>query len=171
MDIKVRLRINGYIRAEKVYVIDDEGNALGDLTISEALAKAKELELDLVEVSPKANPPVCRIADYGQIKYDRDKKIRKQKTLQKAAETKGIRLSFRIKGADLDTRVNQALKFLDNGHNVKADLILRGRERAHKDKAEEVVNNFVSKLGENVIIVSPISKQGGRLSIEVGRKK
>ena len=93
MDIKVRLRINGYIRAEKVYVIDDEGNALGDLTISEALAKAKELELDLVEVSPKANPPVCRIADYGQIKYDRDKKIRKQKTLQKAAETKGIRLS------------------------------------------------------------------------------
>jgi len=170
IETKVRLKINHQIQAPVLRVIDDEGNMLGDLSREEALRRAEESEMDLVEVSPKANPPVVRIADYGQIKYERDKKMRKQKATQKAAETKGIRLSFRIKGADLDTRANQALKFLEAGNNVKVELQLRGRERAHKDKAREVVQSFVERLGDNFNIIAPLSSKGGRISIEITKR-
>jgi len=169
-ELKSRLRVNEYIRAPRVNVIDEGGENLGEMTIQEALAKADAAELDLVEVSPKADPPVVRIADYGQIKYDRSKKLKKQKAQQKSAETKGVRLSFRIKGADLDMRHNQALKFLEQGHNVKIELILRGRERAHRDKAQETIKKFVIDLGENISEISSLSRQGNRMSIEVTKK-
>lgn len=165
-----RFRVNRQITAPEVRLVNEEEGTSDVVSIAEALARADELGLDLVEVSPKAEPPVVRITDFGQVKYEQEKKARKQRAQQKKTETKGIRLTFRIKGQDLDTRKQQALKFLDAGNNVKVELMLRGRERAHRDKAIEIVKQFVADLGDDATQVSPINKQGGRLSIEVTRK-
>ena len=147
-----------------------EGDNTEVIPIKEAFVRAEELGLDLVEVSPKADPPVVRIIDFGQFKYEQEKKAKKQKTIQKKTETKGIRLTFRIKGNDLDIRRQQALKFLESGNNVKVDLLLRGRERAHRDKAIDLIKQFVADMGEGVSQVGPIDRQGSRLSVEVTKK-
>ncbi len=166
-----RFKINRQISAPEVRLVDDVEGTSEIMTIEDALAKAEDLGLDLVEVSPKAEPPVVRITDFGQVKYEQEKKARKQRALQKKTETKGIRLTFRIKGQDLETRQKQAMKFLDAGNNVKVELMLRGRERAHRDKAVAIVEQFVKDLGEDVTKVRPIDRQGGRLSIEITKKK
>lgn len=166
-----RFNTNERIRSDEVRVIGADGENLGVMKTSEALEKAHEEELDLIEVSPKANPPVVRIGEYGQFKYEQEKKAKKQRALQKKHEVKGIRLTFRIKGADLDNRAQQALKFLDAGNNVKIDMILRGRERQHREKALQLVREFIQQLGDDISIVAPASAQGGRISSEVSRKQ
>jgi translation initiation factor IF-3 len=171
IDLKIRLRINHQIRSPRLRVIDESGTMLGDITKEEALKRAGAVGLDLVEVSPKAEPPVARIADYGQLKYEREKKAKKQKAQQKVTETKGVRLSFRIKEADLELRNKQAAKFLEAGHNVRVELILRGRERAHKDKAEALIKDFVASLGENIIMLQPLGRQGGKMSVEITKSQ
>jgi len=165
-----RFRVNHFIKAPQVYLIDEGGTNVGVIKTSEALAKAEEAELDLVEVSPKADPPVARIIDYGQFKYEQEKKAKKQKAQTKKTEVKGIRLSFRIKGKDLDIRVQQALKFLEAGHNVKVELQMRGREKAHTNKAIDLMKEFVNNLGEDVKILDPVKRQGSRISVEVTKK-
>lgn len=165
-----RFRVNHFIKVPQVYLIDENGTNVGVIKTSEALAKAVEAELDLVEVSPKADPPVARIIDYGHFKYEQEKKAKKQKAQTKKTEVKGIRLSFRIKGKDLDIRIQQALKFLEAGHNVKIDLQMRGREKAHTDKAIDLMKEFVNNLGEDIKILDPVKRQGGRISVEVTKK-
>ncbi len=165
-----KYRVNEEITAPELFVIDEEGNKLGVMPRDEALKKAEEAELDLVEVFPAGNPPVAKILNYGQFKYEQEKKLKKQKASQKKIDTKGVKLSFRIKGKDLEMRRNQALKFLEEGHNVKIELRMQGREKAHTDRAVEMVENFLKSLG-NVNIINPINKQGGRITVEVNLKK
>jgi len=131
---------------------------------------AKERELDLVEVNPKARPSVCKLMDYGSYMYKQEKKERKAKAKQKKTEVKGIRLSFKIGDHDLEIRKKNSLKFLDKGHKVKIEMLLRGRENAHKNKAKEMIEDFIKDLGENVIIEQPITKQGRKFFTIVYKK-
>ncbi len=164
-------QVNERIRAPEVRVVDDEGNALGVLETSKALEIAKSKEMDLVEVSPKADPPVCKILDYGHFKYQKEKEAKKQKAQSKEVELKGVRLSFRIGAHDFDVRVNQAIKFLDKGNKVKVELPLRGRERAHKNVAEALANRFLTKIGETheLRVEQALKYQGGRFTVIIAK--
>ncbi len=124
--------------------------------------------MDLVEVSPMANPPVCKIADFGNFQYKQSKK--KQKTKQKKVELKGVRLSFKIGAHDIAFRKKQAEKFLKQGDKVKIELNLRGREKAHKDLAKEKINNFINSIETKNEIEQPLKTQGSRLSITIKSK-
>ncbi len=166
---------NNKIRAKEVFLIDETGEKLGKIPFSEALERARSVELDLVEVNPKGDAPVCKIMDFGQFKYDQEKKSHKQKLQQKKVDTKGIRLSVRISEHDFDMRLNQALKFFQKGHKLKIDLVLKGRERAHPAKAAEVIKRFVAKLEENqelnIIPEQDLTKQGARFIMILVNKK
>ncbi len=141
-----KYRINERIVSPEVSVVDDQGQSLGVLPTEKAIEIARSKEMDLVEVSPKTEPPVCKILDYGQFKYQKEKEARKQRAQAKEVEIKVIRLSVRIGTHDRDVRVKQAAKFLERGDKVKIELPMRGREKAHKEVAESVVNEFVEAL-------------------------
>lgn len=125
-----------------------EGEMLGVMSTADALVKAKEAGLDLVEISPKADPPVAKIVDYGKFLYDQKKKEKHAKKMTKAAEMKGIRLSFRIGEGDMERQRKHAEDFLSNGHPVRIQMVLRGREKAHKDLAFEKLGGFIKSLEE-----------------------
>ena len=161
---EIRTRTNERIRIPEVQVIDENGQNLGIISTSVALAKAKAAELDLVEINPKARPSICKIMNYGKYKYEADKKQHKQKVAAKKTEVKGIRLTFKIKGGDLETRQNQARKFLESGNQVKIEMILKGREKTHANEARSIIQAFIDEMGENVKIIQPVQKQGGRFS-------
>ena len=163
-------KVNAGITAPELRVIDEQEKHLGVLPLAEALAAAKERELDLVEVSPKETPPVARIVNYGQFKYWREKEAHKQKVGSHRTDIKGVRLSLRIGEHDRDMRKNQALKFFDEGHKVRVEMVLRGRERAHTELAKTMTRDFVKSLGENITIEQDVSAQGGKLSMTVFRK-
>ncbi len=162
---------NDRITAPEVRVIDADENMIGVLPTAEAIAKAEAAELDLVEVSPKAQPPVCRIMDYGSFKYQKEKEARARKVHQKATDTKGIRLSFRISEHDLEVRRKAANKFLEGGNKVKLELNLRGREKQHFDQAKELMESFAANLETEVTVEQPVSRQGGKLSMIIAPKK
>jgi len=167
---KKRTWINEQIRLPEVYLIDENGQNIGLVATSKALVRAREAELDLVEVNPKARPVICKIMDYGKYKYEQDKLSHKQKVATKKSELKGIRLSFKIKGGDLENRIKQTKKFLEAGHQVKVEMILKGREKAHSNQARETINNFIKEFGEEVKIIQPLQKQGGRFSAIIASK-
>ncbi|MFW5888690.1 MAG: translation initiation factor IF-3 [Patescibacteria group bacterium] len=160
---------NRQIRAERVFLIDENEEKAGEMPISEALARAQEVGLDLVEVNPKADPPVAKILDLGRWKYEMEKKAHKQKQQQKKIETKGIRLSVRISKHDFDVRVVQAVKFLKKGHKLKVELTLKGREKQHPAKAKEVIDSFVAEVEKDPEIETreeqPLTRQGGKYII------
>lgn len=157
-----RIRMNEMIRIPEIFLIDENGVSQGVTPTSRALQQAKDVDLDLVEVNPKAQPPVCKIMDYGKIKYEQEKQAHKQKMANKKLEIKGIRLSFKIKGNDLETRLNQTRKFLADGHQVKIEMILRGREKAHAANAKSSLHSFVNQLGEDIKVIQPVQQQGGK---------
>jgi translation initiation factor IF-3 len=170
-----RFRANKQIRVDEVFLIDESGENVGNVSTVEALEMAEESGLDLVEVNPTAKPPVAKIMDYGQFKYEKEKKAHKQKQAQKKIDTKGIRLSVRISSNDLNLRVERALKFFNKGHKVKLEMILKGRERQHPGKAIEVMNGFVEILNKNedlnIIKEQDLTKQGGRFTMILVNKK
>ena len=147
-------------------VIDEEGQQLGVMNTSEALSLAQEKGLDLVEVSPLAEPPVCRIVDYGKFQYQQNRHQHKAKKI----EIKGIRLSFKIGQHDLDIRKKQTEKFLSQGHSVKIELRLRGREKAFKDKARELITQFLTSLEIAHHLDKPIQQMGGTFSVMINKK-
>ncbi|MEK7122997.1 MAG: translation initiation factor IF-3 [Patescibacteria group bacterium] len=170
---KRKYRLNEAITAPQVRLIGDEGTYVGILSLEEALKKAKDAELDLVEINPGAEPPVCKIDDFGRLRYNEEKELRKQKANQKKVEIKGIRMSVRIAKHDLDTRVKQARKFLEQDDKVKLEIVLRGRERQHADLAREALAQFIASLEEAGVAVTTESApalQGGRLTTVIGPK-
>lgn len=169
-DLAKQFRTNERIRVPQVFLIDENNNQIGPTDTNKALAQARAAELDLVEVSPLAKPPVARIMDYGQYKYESEKKMRKAKAHQKTSELKSIRLSFRIKGKDLETKKNQALKFLADGHKVKIDIILRGREKAHKPMAFDNMKEFIDSLEENIKTIQAPTGQGGTITATITKE-
>ena len=168
-------RSNSQIRVPEVFVIDEANEALGVMSIEDAMQKAQEADLDLVEVNPKASPPVVKIVNLGQLKYEREKQAHKQKMQQKKVETKNIRLTFRISEHDQEMRLLQAEKFLAKDNKIKVELILRGRERQYPQKAAEIIRGFATKLQANpalaIEIEQPLTNQGGRFTIILINKK
>jgi translation initiation factor IF-3 len=159
-----KFRANHEIRVPEVFVIDESGERLGVFTISKALAMAEENGLDLIEVNPKGEPPVVKLMDFGQFRYKLDKQAQKQKSKQKKVEIKGIRLSVRISQHDFDMRIDQARKFLIRGDKLKVELMLRGREKQHPDKAAEV-DKLKQSEGFAIAAEQPLTRQGGTFNI------
>jgi translation initiation factor IF-3 len=146
-------------------VIDDEGKQLGEMNTQDALALAKERMLDLVEVSPKATIPVCRIMDYGKHLYQQSKQMRIAKAKQKKVEIKGVRLGLRTDTHDSDFKRAQSEKFLRQGDKVKIDIVLRGREKAHQDLARKNLQDFVSAITVPHKIEDPIKRFPGGFNV------
>ncbi len=165
-------RVNEQITAPEVRLIDENNDYVGVVPVEKALAMAQERGYDLVEVAPKDNPPVCKILNFGQFKYEKEREARKQKSKAKQVEVKGIRLSPRIGAHDLETRMNLARKFLDNNDKIRVEIILRGREKAHANLARGVIEGFLAKLRENysLVVEQPIQNAGGQLTTIVGKK-
>lgn len=161
--------INERIRVPEVFVIDENNQALGKMPTSKALTLAQEKELDLIEINPKANPPICKILDFGQFQYQQSRKVQEQKANVKKVDIKGIRLSYKIGQHDLDFRKNQALKFLSKGDKVKIETILRGRERQYQREAMQKIQEFINSLGE-VNVEQPIKKMGNQISCLISQK-
>jgi len=141
-----RIFVNNRIRASQVRLIDETGQQLGVLPIVEALKIAQEKGLDLIQVTEKVEPPVCKIMEYGKFLYSLKKKERKVK--HHVGELKGIRLTFAISEHDLQTRAKQAEKFLQKGDKVRIEMNLRGREKAHQDFAREKINKFLDEVNK-----------------------
>lgn len=139
-------------------MVDEEGKNLGVIETSEALRIAAERSLDLIEISPTAKPPVCKIMDFGKFKYDREKGEREHGKKQKEVEIKGIRIGFTTGKHDLLFRARQAEKFLQNGDKVRIDMRLTGREKAHKDLALKKFNEFLEMIEIQHTLESPPKK-------------
>jgi translation initiation factor IF-3 len=168
---KVIYSINELIRFPEVRVIGENDEHLGVLPTPVAIQKAKERDLDLVVIQPKAEPPVAKIVDFGKFKYEQDKEARKQKSKQKTVEVKGIRLSLRIAAHDMEVRKEKAKEFLAEGDKVKVEIILRGREKRFGDLAKQVIEQFIALLNKDVPVKmeQPVTRQGGQLTSIVGK--
>lgn len=138
---------------------------------AEALREAQDRGFDLVEVNPTAQPPVCKFVDYGKLLYEQEKQDRKAKSKQKKTELKGLRLTARIGEGDLNIRVAQAQKWLDEGNKVQLQLQLRGREKAHPEQAQKVIDNLLNKLDRAWVFEAKTSQQGGRFNAIISLKK
>jgi translation initiation factor IF-3 len=170
-----KFRVNLQITLPEVFVIDEAGESLGVMPIAEAIRLAEEAELDLVEVNPHDNPPVTKILDYGQFRYQVEKKMQQQKAKQKKIDMKEVRLSIRIGDHDFNTRVDQGHKFLAKGNKLKITVTIKGREKQHPEKAEETLNRYFKQLEALVetplVVEEPLTKLNGRFSIVVVNKK
>ncbi len=141
-----RIIANTHIRAKEVRVIDETGKQLGVMILEEALRTAYERNLDLIQVTEKVDPPVCKIMDYGKYAYQEKKKEKSATKKQKTSTLKGIRLTFNIGQHDMETRARQAEKFLKAGDKVRIDIVLRGREKALGNFAREKIGKFLEVL-------------------------
>ncbi len=142
------IRINEKIRAREVRVIDDNGEQLGIMAPFDALKIARERSLDLVEISPNAVPPVCRIQDYGKYLYEKDKSERAARKKQKVIVIKEVKFSVTVDEHDYQTKKNQAVRFLGEGDKVKASLRFRGRQMAHRDLGYKIINRLIMDIGQ-----------------------
>jgi translation initiation factor IF-3 len=164
-------QINERIRFPKIRVIDTDGEQLGILTPQEALRLAEEKELDLVLVSDKADPPVCRIMDYGKYKFELEKKAREAKKKQHTADVKEVKMRYKIEEHDYQVRVNQAERFLKAGDKVKATITFRGREIQHSDLAEELLKRMATDLQEIGEVQQMPKKEGRNMMMLIAPKK
>jgi translation initiation factor IF-3 len=141
-------RVNEFIRVPRVRVISGSGESLGILLIADALQRALEEKLDLVEVAPSADPPVCRIMDYGKFKYEKAKKVKEAKKKQHVSHLKEIKMHPKIEEHDYNFKLNHAKDFLMRGDRVKATIVFRGREIAHLDFGKKILERFGNDLAE-----------------------
>ena len=155
------LMINGQIRDKEVRVIAENGDQLGVMPVKEAMKLAQEAELDLVKIAPKAQPPVCKIIDYGKYRYELARKEKEAKKKQKTVEVKEVRLSPNIDTNDLNTKAGAARKFLTKGDRVKVTLRFRGREMAHMSSSKHVLDDFADML-KDIAVVEKAPKVEGR---------
>ncbi len=165
------MRVNEQIRVREVRLIDDEGNQKGIVPTLEALKMAKERELDLVEVSPNANPPVCKILNFGKYRFEQEKKLRDSKKNQKVLKLKEIRMQPKIGSGDLDTKAKHVQEFLDEGDKVKVTVRFRGRELAHTELGFDVLKEVEKRLREGSYnIEKPAAMDGRFMSMTLGSK-
>jgi len=146
------IRTNERIRAREVRVIDENGEQLGVMAPFEALKIARERSLDLVEISPNANPPVCKIQDYGKYLYEKDKSERAARKKQKVITIKEVKFSVTVDEHDYQTKKNQAIRFLGEGDKVKASLRFKGRQMAHRDLGYKIINRLITDIGDAGVV-------------------
>ena len=155
------LMINERIRDREVRLVSESGEQLGIMSSREALKLAREADLDLVKIAPNAKPPVCKIIDYGKYRYELARKEKEAKKKQKTMEVKEVRLSPNIDTNDLNTKANQARKFITKGDKVKVTLRFRGREMAHVNYSKQILDSFYERL-EDIAVVDKNHKMEGR---------
>ena len=165
------MRVNEQIRVREVRLIDDEGEQKGIVPTIEALRMARDLDLDLVEVSPNANPPVCKILNFGKYKFEQEKKLRDSKKNQTVLKLKEIRMQPKIGSGDLDTKAKHVQEFLNEGSKVKVTIRFRGRELAHTELGFDVLKEVEKRLEEgSYAIEKPAAMEGRFMSMTLGSK-
>ena len=156
------MRVNEQIRIREVRLIDENGEQLGIVPTFEALKTARARDLDLVEVSPNANPPVCKILNYGKFKFEQEKKLRDSKKNQRALRLKEIRMQPKIGAGDLDTKAKHVQEFLDEGDKVKVTIRFRGRELAHTELGFGVLKEIENRLEKGSYAIEKAPAMEGR---------
>ena len=164
-------RMNERIRAREIRVIGEDGEQFGILTVSEALALAAEKNLDLVEISPNATPPVCKIMDYGKFKYEKTKKEKENKKKQKNVVIKEIRIKPHIDEHDKETKISQIKKFIEKEYKVKISLRLSGREKLHAESAVKILDDFANSFEETAIVEKKYGKEQIQKFVMLSPKK
>ena len=163
--------INEQIRDKEVRLIGEDGEQLGIVSSRDALKMAEEAGLDLVKIAPTAKPPVCKIVDYGKYKYEQVRKEKEAKKKQKTIDVKEVRLSPNIETNDLNTKVNNAKKFISKGNKVKVTLRFRGREMAHVQQSKHILDDFAQMLGDIAVIEKPAKMEGRSMSMVLTEKR
>ena len=163
--------INEQIRDREVRVISEAGEQLGIMSAREAMKLAEEAQLDLVKIAPKAQPPVCKIIDYGKYKYELARKEKEARKKQKTVEVKEVRLSPNIDTNDLNTKVNNAKKFLAKGNKVKVTLRFRGREMAHVQQSKHILDDVAQMLADVAVVEKPAKLEGRNMSMVLTEKR
>ena len=158
-------RINEMIQVREVRLIDSEGEQRGIMPTAEALGLAREAELDLVEVSPNANPPVCKLLDYGKYKFELEKKLRESKKKQKQVKLKEIRMQPKIEEHDLNFKTKHIKEFLSEGFKVKVTIRFRGRELAHTELGRKVLERVMDKLEDTFVLEKAPQMEGRMMSM------
>jgi translation initiation factor IF-3 len=164
------IRINESIRARELRVIGKSGEQLGILSRTDALQVAKEAGMDLVEISPKADPPVAKVVDWGKFQYQKMKEQQKNKRNNKANELKQMRFGLKIGANDLEIKLRKIRSFLADGHKVKVLVFYRGREMAHKEIGYELIDRVIEKLQDDAIVEQKPQMAGRNLSITLRSK-
>lgn len=162
--------INEQIRDKEVRLIGTGGEQLGIMSAKDAMKLAREAELDLVKIAPNAKPPVCKIIDYGKYRYELARKEKEAKKKQKTIDIKEVRLSPNIDTNDLNTKVNQARKFLSKGDKVKVTLRFRGRELAHVNQSKVILDQFAEQLSDIATIDKPAKFEGRSMIMFLTKK-
>jgi translation initiation factor IF-3 len=165
------LRINREIRAASVRVINAEGEQLGVISLTDALAESAKTGLDLVEVSPTAEPPVCRIMDYGKFRYQQSKKVQVSKKSQTVIQVKEIRIRPKTEAHDLDVKIKHVIKFLEQHNKVKISMMFRGREIAYTDIGKKIMENIKNTLGDGCVIDQQPRLEGRNMIMILSPKK
>ncbi len=163
--------INEDIRLKEVRVVTDGGEQLGVMSSEAALSKAYAQGLDLVLIAPTANPPVCRITDYGKYRYERDKREKEAKKKQQVVNVKEVQLSCTIDTHDFNTKANNAIRFLKGGDKVRVVLSFKGRQMAHTDVGVEIVKRFIELCSEYGSADKAPVLDGRRLSVTISPLK
>ena len=163
--------INEQIRDRETRLIGEDGEQLGIMSAREAMKIAQEAELDLVKIAPAAKPPVCKIIDYGKYKYEQARKEKEAKKKQKTVEVKEVRLSPNIDTNDLNTKINNAKKFISKGNKVKVTLRFRGREMAHVQQSKHILDDFAETLADVAVVEKPAKMEGRAMSMVLAEKR
>ena len=158
-----RTRVNERIRTREIRVIDDQGEQLGIMPPQQALAVAKEKGLDLVEISPTASPPVCRIMDFGRYQYQEQKRAREARRRQKTIDVKEIKFRPKVDEHDYQFKKKHIERFLADGDKVKATIFMRGREQAHPEIGRRILERLVKDLGEQATQETMPRRQGNTI--------
>ncbi|WP_332840998.1 translation initiation factor IF-3 [Paraclostridium bifermentans] len=163
--------MNDEIRDKEIRVLSETGEQLGIMTSRDAQLMANEKNLDLVKISPNANPPVCKLMDYGKYKYEQSRKEKESKKKQKVVTVKEVRLRPGIEENDIKTKANNAIKFLQKGDKVKVELRFRGRELGHKDLGKQVMLKFIDLVKEFGEPTKAPAFEGNNMVVMIDPKK
>jgi translation initiation factor IF-3 len=164
----VQHEINNEIRDREIRVIDETGEMLGVMSTKAALQLADEKNLDLVKVSPNAKPPVCKILDYGKFRYEEIQRLKEAKKIQKAVVIKEIRMSVRVEEHDINVKIKNCIKFIEQGSRVKVAIRFRGREMAY---TEDVLLDFAERVADIAVIEKPPKIEGRSMVMYLAPKK
>jgi translation initiation factor IF-3 len=162
-------KVNRDIRASQVRVVTEEGQMLGILSLQDALFRARELDMDLVEIAPQSSPPVCKILNYQKFKYEQHKKAKEvaKKNRESRIETKEIWLRPVTEQHDLETKIRRSKEFLEDGDKVRFIVKFKGRELSHTDQGTDLLNKVINLLGVDIKIEAPIRLAGKQLTLVV----
>ena len=164
-------RVNDRIRVEQIRLIDNEGNQRGVTATRDALALARSLDLDLVEIAPTANPPVCRIMDYGKFKFDEAQKAKESRRKTLNVGVKEMKYRPKIGDQDFSTKTRMVERFLNEGHKVKITIMFRGRESAHPELGKKILDRIVERVGELARVESSPKLDGRNMTMVLGPDK